>query len=89
MSSSLERVKFKGFENILFNFLGYNCINPPDPPADSKMKLVWNQYNPPTHDETVTYECDAGGTNKFLSDFDKEQSFCKYFSSFFFTPKKS
>ena len=53
------------------------------------MKLVWNQYNPPTHDETVTYECDAGGTNKFLSDFDKEQSFNKYFSSLFLTPKKS
>ena len=52
--------------------LGSHCVNPPDPPADSKLLLFWNPDYPPAHDETVMYKCNAGTSyNRFITDFNK------------------
>ena len=52
--------------------LGSHCVNPPDPPADSKLLLFWNPDYPPAHDEAVMYKCNAGTSyNRFITDFNK------------------
>ena len=52
--------------------LDLNCIDPPDPPVWSNMRLEWNATYPPSHNETVMYVCDAGDDwNRFESDFNQ------------------
>ena len=52
--------------------IGSHCVNPPDPPAESKMLLMWNPDFPPAHNESVLYKCNAGPTyNRFVSDYSK------------------
>ena len=48
-------------------------MNPPTPDAKFKLKLkTWNPLYPPTHNETVTYVCDAGSSyNRFETDFNQ------------------
>ena len=59
------------FSKILC-ILGSHCLNPPDPPAESKLLLSWNPDYPPAHDETVLYKCNAGNHhNRFIDDYSR------------------
>ena len=49
-----------------------HCINPPDPDAQHKLKLIWNPLAPPAHNDSILYICDAGSTyNRFETDFNQ------------------
>ena len=45
-------------------------MDPPTPPSEHKLKLVWNSTYPPAHDQTVLYTCNAGSSyNRFENNF--------------------
>ena len=51
---------------------GEKCVvTPPSPPSSSKMILVnYSSDNPPSHGETVQYQCNAGPDhNRFSHDY--------------------
>ena len=52
--------------------LGSHCITPPTPPSEHNLQLSWNQHSPPMHDQTITFNCNAGGPwNRFEHDFNQ------------------
>ena len=52
-------------------FQGYNCVDPPVPPIDSNLKLIWNPKYPPNNiDGKIIYICNAGGHNRFVDDYE-------------------
>ena len=52
--------------------LGSHCITPPTPPPEHNLQLSWNKYSPPMHDQTITFNCNAGGPwNRFEHDFNQ------------------
>ena len=68
----LNQNQEKLISNQISFLLGYNCVDPPTPDPQYKLKLLWNPLYPPTHNETVIYICDAGSSyNRLESDFNK------------------
>ena len=57
----------------MLNFiLGSHCVSPPTPPSGSNLILLnYNQWNPPAHGDVIEYVCNAGGHNRFESNFSK------------------
>ena len=68
-------VSFRASTSALYlplHVAGSHCVDPPTPPDSSKLKLSWVSTNPPAHDQTVLYKCDAGNSyNRFENDFNK------------------
>ena len=47
-------------------------MSPPTPPSGSNLILLnYNQWNPPAHGDVIEYVCNAGGHNRFESNFSK------------------
>ena len=60
---------------IVFSPAGSKCTTLPSPPGASKLNLssAWDSANPPSHGDTVSYQCQAGSKwNRFLSDFSQD-----------------
>ena len=63
---------------LIKHTLGSHCINPPTPDAKHKLQLVWSYHNPPSHDESVYYQCNAGTKwNRFETNFNSYRIYVK------------
>ena len=63
------------FNSILCSTAGSKCTELPSPPASSQLNLssVWDPDSPPSHGDTVSYQCQAGSKwNRFLGDFSRD-----------------
>ena len=69
MSVSILKIDCFYYKKII---AGYNCVDPPKPPDENKLKVQWNpNYPPNNYNGTITYVCNAGGHNRFIDDYDK------------------